>query len=231
VRKENVSSLWGAPIYHLQTVGSTNSTLLEAGEAGAPHGTVLYADEQSQGRGQFLRKWDSPRGKGLWFSLLLRPQISITEISAIIPLLSRFAAIALTDLFLGLDIDPNIIIIKAPNDLLLDGKKVAGILVETRLSRQELEILPQKKEHVSSDSFAVVGIGLNLFQQEIDFPKELQEKATSLLQQHPQLVLSRLQILEQLLHALWYRYQEFQTHPEKQEAIWDHYKTKRTGYN
>jgi len=153
------ASPWGVPVRVLGKTTSSNDDLLKLGEQGAPEGSLIFAERQTAGRGQFRRPWSSAPGLGLWFSLLIRMEISDTTI----PSLSAFAAVALAETLGSLGIaDAGI---KAPNDLLVGGKKVAGILVETRPGR---------------DSFAVVGIGLNVNHGPGDFPEELRDRATSL---------------------------------------------------
>jgi len=153
------ASPWGVPLRVLEETTSSNDELLMLGERGAPEGSLIFAERQTAGRGQFRRPWSSAPGLGLWFSLLLRMEISDDTI----PSLSAFAAVALAETLGSLGIAGARI--KAPNDLLVGGKKVAGILVETRPGR---------------DSFAVVGIGLNVNHGPGDFPEELRDRATSL---------------------------------------------------
>ena len=150
---------WKIPVQVVDQTTSTNDELLRQGEAGAPSGTLLFAESQTAGRGQFRRVWNSARGLGLWFSLLLRLEINDDSI----PSLSAFAAVALVKTIGELEIEGALI--KAPNDVLVRGHKVAGILVETR---------------VGKNPFAVVGIGLNVNHNLSDFPEELREQATSL---------------------------------------------------
>lgn len=150
---------WNIPVRVVDTISSSNDELLRMAEEGAPSGTLLFAESQTAGRGQFHRPWASARGLGLWFSLLLRLEINDSSI----PSLSAFAAVALVNTIRGLGIgDAGI---KAPNDVLIGRRKAAGILVETRVGR---------------DSFAVIGIGLNANHAPVDFPGELRDQATSL---------------------------------------------------
>lgn len=152
-------SPWGIPVQVVDEIASTNDELLRRGEEGAPSGTFLFAESQTAGRGRFRRPWSSAPGLGLWFSLLLRMEIN----DASIPSLSAFAAVALVRALRSLGAaDAGI---KEPNDVLIGGHKVAGILVETR---------------VGSDPFAVVGIGLNVNHTLGDFPEELRGRAASL---------------------------------------------------
>jgi BirA family transcriptional regulator, biotin operon repressor / biotin---[acetyl-CoA-carboxylase] ligase len=155
----SAASPWGLPVRVVNEITSTNDELLRRGEEGAPSGTLLFAESQTAGRGRFRRPWSSAPGLGLWFSLLLRMGIN----DASVPALSAFAAVALISALRSLGAtDAGI---KEPNDVLIGGLKVAGILVETR---------------VGSNPFAVVGIGLNVNHTPEDFPPELRERATSI---------------------------------------------------
>jgi BirA family transcriptional regulator, biotin operon repressor / biotin---[acetyl-CoA-carboxylase] ligase len=120
----------GRPRLHLRSTGSTNARARELAEAGAPHGTAVTADEQTAGRGRQGRGWSTPPGSALAVSLVIRDPD---------PLLSLRAGLAVADLA-----GPGARV-KWPNDVLLDGRKVAGVLVEGR---------PQQ-------GWAVLGIGVN----------------------------------------------------------------------
>ena len=152
------ASPWGIPVQVLSETTSSNDDLLRMGEEKAPAGTLLFAEHQTAGRGQFRRPWSSAPGLGLWFSLMLRLPIDDDTI----PLLSAFAAVALVETIRGLCIAG--CGIKSPNDVLINRQKVAGILVETRVGR---------------DPFAVVGIGLNVNHSRDDFPEELRDRSCS----------------------------------------------------
>ena len=156
------ASPWGAPVQVLDETTSSNDELLRLGEEGAPAGSLVFAERQTAGRGQFHRPWASAPGLGLWFSLLLRLEIN----DATIPSLSAFAAVAIVETAQALGVAD--CAIKAPNDVLIAGRKVAGILIETRMGKSP-----------SLSSFAVVGIGLNVNHSLPDFPPELQPLATS----------------------------------------------------
>lgn len=153
------ASPWDVPVRVVAETGSTNADLLALGEAGAPEGTILFALSQTSGRGQFQRPWSSAPGLGLWFSLLLRLPIN----DGVIPCLSAFPAVALVRT-LGL-LGVTDAGIKAPNDVLCAGRKLAGILVETRTGK---------------DPFAVIGVGLNVNHAPEDFPPELRDRAASM---------------------------------------------------
>jgi BirA family biotin operon repressor/biotin-[acetyl-CoA-carboxylase] ligase len=158
----SAASPWGIPVKVVSETTSSNDELLRLGEFGeqsAPTGTLVFAERQTAGRGQFQRLWASSEPLGLWFSLLLRMEIS----DSTIPALSSFAAVALAEALAELGFTN--MHIKPPNDLYLVGRKVAGILVETRSGKSP---------------FAVVGIGLNVNQRMENFPAALQSLAISL---------------------------------------------------
>jgi BirA family biotin operon repressor/biotin-[acetyl-CoA-carboxylase] ligase len=142
VRRDLDSLRIGGEMVCLAVTASTNDTAFDLVAAGAPDGTVVTAEEQTGGRGRLGREWRSPAG-GLWFSILLRPELRPEQR----PYLTVLAAVALADAFAGhLDLDSAI---RWPNDIMLDGKKAAGILVEVRDGPQ-------------TEGAAVVGIGVNV---------------------------------------------------------------------
>ena len=208
------NSPWKSEIHFFETIDSTNNFALELGESGAPEGRIVIAETQTKARGQFHRPWSAPAGMGLWLSLLLRLPIE----QETIPLLSHFAAVALCDAIessafaSALRRDPFSTLLKSeklrikePNDLLIDGKKVAGVLVETRRG---------------SSPFAVVGIGLNIYQTEKDFPEELREKATSLALAASGYHIDRQQLTMSFITSLHHRYQQIHQNSTALEEAW-----------
>jgi BirA family biotin operon repressor/biotin-[acetyl-CoA-carboxylase] ligase len=139
----------GLPRLHLRSVGSTNARARELALAGAPHGTAVTAGEQTAGRGRQGRGWTTPPGTAIALSLVIRDPD---------PLLSLRAGLAVADLA-----GPNARV-KWPNDVLLDGRRVAGVLVEGR---------PQ-------EGWAVLGIGVNAALDLAQQPEELQVTAGTL---------------------------------------------------
>jgi BirA family biotin operon repressor/biotin-[acetyl-CoA-carboxylase] ligase len=137
---------------------STNDIAQQAAEGGEPEGFVVFAEAQTRGRGQFGRRWDSAPGLGLWCSLLLRPSWGPAQFSQITPLVAVATARAVAR-HAGLPIN-----IKPPNDVFCRGRKLAGILSETRTGRHP---------------FVVVGVGINVNHAAHDFPPELRATATS----------------------------------------------------
>ena len=151
-----MSRALGRPRVHHRLTDSTNERAKALAAAGAPHGTVVTADEQTAGRGRQGRSWVAPAGTALLMSVLLR---ELDEGDAVLPLAAAVAVCEACERAAGVSCA-----IKWPNDVWIDGRKVAGILVEGR---------PQ-------EGWAVLGIGLNVSTAPEDFPAELRELATSL---------------------------------------------------
>ena len=151
----------GRRIIVLEQTGSTNDAILQLAAADPEEGLVLFAEHQTAGRGQRGNRWESAAGKGLWFSILLRPNLEINDSGR----LTIWAIEGVSDVIrTEFSLAPAI---KLPNDLRLSGRKVAGVLVEMRAQ--------EKAPHL-----AVVGIGINVNQSLEDFPSELQSRAISL---------------------------------------------------
>jgi BirA family biotin operon repressor/biotin-[acetyl-CoA-carboxylase] ligase len=148
---------WVRDILVFQSTSSTNDIITALARDGAPAGIAAFAEEQTAGRGRLGRQWQSPPGLGLWFSLLLRPDLPIAEW----PRLTLWLACALARAIR--EHTPVDIMLKWPNDLYLGGRKLAGILVETSLGESP---------------FATAGIGLNV--NHAAFPPPLDTTATSL---------------------------------------------------
>jgi BirA family transcriptional regulator, biotin operon repressor / biotin---[acetyl-CoA-carboxylase] ligase len=145
----------------LEQTGSTNDAILQIANANSKEGLVVFAEHQTAGRGQRGNRWESAAGKGLWFSILLRPKIDLANA----PQLTVWAAEAVSGAIQNeFSLTPTI---KPPNDVQIEGRKVAGVLVEMRAQ--------EKAAHL-----AIAGIGVNVNQSRKDFPKELQSRAISL---------------------------------------------------
>ena len=151
----------GQEIMVLEQTGSTSDAVLQIMERDSTEGMVLFAEHQTAGRGQRGNRWESAAGKGLWFSILLRPMIDVTSSHQ----LTIWATQAISEVIqTEFMIKPTI---KLPNDVQIDGRKVAGVLVEMRAQ--------EGAPHV-----AIVGIGINVNHGLQDFPEELQSRAISL---------------------------------------------------
>jgi BirA family biotin operon repressor/biotin-[acetyl-CoA-carboxylase] ligase len=151
----------GREIVVLEQTGSTNDAILRIAMPNSNEGLVLFAECQSAGRGQRGNRWESAAAKGLWFSILLRPGIDISRSQ----LLTAWAAETISG---AIENEFSLkTTIKLPNDVKIDGRKVAGVLVELRAQG--------KTPHM-----AIVGIGINVNQGLEDFPVELRARAISL---------------------------------------------------
>jgi BirA family transcriptional regulator, biotin operon repressor / biotin---[acetyl-CoA-carboxylase] ligase len=149
---------FGTPHRHYAQTDSTNTRARELAAAGAPHGTVVTAGEQSEGRGRQGRTWTAPAGRALLYSAILRPldPVRHATLPLAVPLAVCEAAEAL---------EPSVQCgVKWPNDVLVAGRKLSGILIEAR----------------PRDGWAVIGVGLNLTIARDEFPDELRETAASL---------------------------------------------------
>ncbi|HEX5733519.1 MAG TPA: biotin--[acetyl-CoA-carboxylase] ligase [Blastocatellia bacterium] len=149
----------GSTLVRFDSLPSTNDLAREMAAGGADEGVSVMARAQTAGRGRQGRQWSSPPGAGLYFSVILRPEMKPAEATVI----TFAAAVAVAETLasdFNLDVD-----IKWPNDVMAGRRKISGILVETAVEGEQL-------------LYAVLGIGVNLNQQ--DFPGELKETATSL---------------------------------------------------
>ncbi|ROR03540.1 biotin--[acetyl-CoA-carboxylase] ligase [Desulfosoma caldarium] len=146
--------------YH-ETIESTNDRAMDLARTGAPHGTVVVAEEQTAGRGRLRRPWVSLRGLGLYLSVILRPELPPRYGHETTLTASLALARSLRDLY-GLPAR-----IKWPNDILISGKKVAGILTEMHSDPDRIQ-------------FVVVGVGVNVLHSSMDLPSDTLYPATSL---------------------------------------------------
>lgn len=146
----------GGPVVHLDLAGSTNDVARDLAAGGAPAGTVVLAEEQTAGRGRQGRAWVAPRGRALTLSIVVR---EADEMLGLLPLTTAVATCEACE-----RVAPVGCAVKWPNDVWIDERKVAGILIEAR---------PQ-------EGWAVVGIGLNVETAEEELPAELRQTATSL---------------------------------------------------
>ncbi|BAQ10834.1 biotin--[acetyl-CoA-carboxylase] ligase [Bacillus sp. OxB-1] len=152
---------YGRNILYYETCPSTQLIAHDEAQNGAADGTVVISEEQTSGKGRLSRPWSSVSGKGIWMSVIARP--SLTPQQA--PQLTLVAAVAVTRAIEDLTgIEPAI---KWPNDILVHGRKVTGILTELQADPDRVKAI-------------ILGIGMNVNQDKADFPEELQEIATSL---------------------------------------------------
>ncbi|NLV87894.1 MAG: biotin--[acetyl-CoA-carboxylase] ligase [Tissierellia bacterium] len=149
----------GRSIYYFNSIDSTNKKAKEIAQD-EQEGTVIIAEEQTAGKGRMGRSWVSPKGKGIWMSLILKPTMEPMKV----PKLTLIGAAAVHKALENMKIKAQV---KWPNDILIDGKKICGILTEMS---GELNMV----------NYVIMGIGINVNLDEKDIPDQLKDKATSL---------------------------------------------------
>lgn len=165
--EKNLTSIRGKlNIEVKKTVTSTNALLKEKASAGAPEGTVLIALSQTAGRGRFTRSFFSPADSGIYMSILLRPRISAENAT----LITTAAAVAVAEA--AENLSGRKTGIKWVNDVLIDGKKICGILTEASLNIESGEL-----------DYAVLGIGLNVYEPEDGFPDQIKNIAGAIFKE------------------------------------------------
>lgn len=179
--------LFGKRIYHFFKTDSTNRVGLDLGRAGEPEGAVILAEEQTAGRGRAGRAWHSERAAGIYVTVLLRPKLAPVQ-APLLTMMAGLSAHAAVEKVTGLAVD-----LKWPNDLLIRGKKVGGILTEMHADPVMVE-------------FVIVGMGLNVNQEK--FPGELASIATSLRVETGKMQ-SRMELLVRLLREFESDYNRF----------------------
>jgi BirA family biotin operon repressor/biotin-[acetyl-CoA-carboxylase] ligase len=183
-------------LHHYYKIGSTNTAAMAAAAAGAPEGSVFFAEEQTAGRGRGANVWQSPRSSGVYCSAVLRPALPPSDVLV----LSLAAGLAVQAAIQHVDsrITPDL---KWPNDVLIDGKKVSGILTEMNAEATRVR-------------YIVVGIGINVNQ--ASFPKEL--GATSLRLETGS-EWSRVELAAALLKSLDREYRQLVDDARAREAV------------
>lgn len=150
----------GHNIIHFDTINSTNIKAKELAASGESDGTVIISEEQTAGKGRLGRQWVSPKGKGIWMSIILRPDMDPIHASKV----TLIGAAAVFNALSALNISA---LIKWPNDLVINNKKTCGILTEMSAELNQIHYL-------------VMGIGINVNLNEEDFPIQMRSIATSL---------------------------------------------------
>ncbi len=171
--------LIGGNIQHFEEIDSTNKFAKKIANEGCAHGTVVVADRQTMGRGRIGREWQSDTSDGLWFTIVLRPDLEPENIQVI----TLAASVAVVEAIK--ETEGIVCGIKWPNDIILDGKKLGGILTE----------LSAEPGHVN---YIVVGIGINANQDSEIFDYEIRQKAIS-LKMHKGETISRSNLLASIL--------------------------------
>lgn len=194
----------GRRILFKTETGSTNADAFRLAEAGAEQGTVVIADHQTSGKGRLGRRWESPAGVNLYCSVVLRPDLLPYEAPQL-TFLSAVAVARAIAMITGLQ--P---CIKWPNDVLLHGRKVAGLLNEMSAETDRI-------------GFVILGIGINVNMRAQQFPDDLRYPATSLMLESG-LPVSRQALLICLLQELDHEYRRFESRGfAPVRAEWAHY--------
>ena len=155
------TEVMGRPLYYYDVTGSTNVDVKRLADEGATEGTLVVADRQTQGRGRRGRSWESPSGHSAYFTLLLRPAFAPEKASMLTLLMAHSVALAIER------IAGHETMIKWPNDIVMNGKKVCGILTEMTMEAEYM-------------SHVVIGVGINVNQPSTEtFPEEVREHAAS----------------------------------------------------
>jgi len=181
------------PVHYLDTVDSTNRIAKEFADSGEPHGTAVLAARQTGGRGRLGKVWESIPGKGLYCSIIVRPEIDI-EKYAQITLVTGVAVAQVVEELTGKEC-----MLKWPNDIYLNGRKCGGILAES-----------SSMNVADRAMYCVIGIGLNINSKSEDFPVELQSTATSFFMESGQHYNIR-ELFEQVRDQLLSELHEFST--------------------
>ncbi|MDD5771959.1 MAG: biotin--[acetyl-CoA-carboxylase] ligase [bacterium] len=179
----------GKKILFFEKAGSTNDLAYQYALKNNDEGAVFIAESQTNGRGRMGREWFSPKGKGLWFSLILKPKFNFSDIT-LMPLLTAVACAETIKRTQDLDVN-----IKWPNDLLVNNKKIGGILLEM-------------KAEIDKINFLIIGIGIDVNLNTKDYPKYLKDKASSLKIAKGNII-SRVKLLVGILENIENRYLRF----------------------
>jgi len=180
---DTLSSVPLGGIRYFDTIGSTNDEALDWAAKGAPDLSLVISDEQTAGRGRSGRKWSTPTGSALAFSLILHPTSAELAHSSRI---TGLGALAVTDALRYLGLDPEI---KWPNDILIDGRKVAGILVEANWLGNQLDA-------------SVLGIGINVMRASVPPSENINFPATCIEEKVDRRSIDRVKLLKEILSAL-----------------------------
>lgn len=190
MEKQLANTKWcGKERHHFTEIDSTNKRAKELAETGCAHGTLITADSQHSGVGRKGRSWSSEEGAGIYMSVVLRPEIK-TENAAQLTLITAISvAKAIEQLLLSQDTKENVPQIKWPNDIVLNKKKICGILTELSLKGSAID-------------YIVIGIGINVTNR--NFPEEIKDTASSIL------VETEIEFeKESLTEAVWQQFEHY----------------------
>lgn len=172
--------------YHYEVLDSTNKKAKELAEAGCPHGTLVTADAQEAGVGRRGRSWSSEQGQGIYMSLVLRPNLPTNKASMLTLVSAMAVSKAIYEMIKDCGVYP---FIKWPNDIVLRGKKVCGILTEMSTKKGEID-------------YVVVGIGVNVHNRE--FLPEISQMATSI-----EMEIGHGVARERIVELIWMQFEKY----------------------
>ena len=167
IKKNQKTTIFGKYIYYFPEIDSTNNYAQRLAQEGAPEGTIVVSDYQTEGKGRHDRNWESSKDSNILMSIILRPQLEIERVVRITLATSEIIISSLEKFLSKFKIENLKFTVKWPNDILVNKKKIAGILTESSLREKNIV-------------YVVVGIGLNVNQEISEFNDDLKDKATSL---------------------------------------------------
>ena len=167
IKKSQKTSIFGKYIYYFPEIDSTNNYAQRLAHEGAPEGTVIISDYQTEGKGRFDRVWKSSKESNILMSFVLRPRLEIERVMRITLAVAEIIISSLENFLNKTKIKNISFSVKWPNDILANGKKIAGILTESSLREKDIV-------------YIIVGIGLNVNQDISELNNELKGTATSL---------------------------------------------------
>jgi BirA family biotin operon repressor/biotin-[acetyl-CoA-carboxylase] ligase len=191
-------TIFDSHLHHFYKIGSTNTMAMAAAAEGAPEGSVFLAEEQTAGRGRGAHSWQSPRSAGIYCSVVLRPALPPSEVLVLALAAGLAVRAAIQQMNASVDLD-----LKWPNDVLIAGEKVCGILTEMNAEATRVR-------------YVVVGIGINV--NHLDFPAELQGEAIS-LRMATGGEWSRVELTAALLKSLYREYRALVEQTDARESI------------
>ncbi|WP_342469664.1 biotin--[acetyl-CoA-carboxylase] ligase [Ureibacillus sp. FSL K6-3587] len=194
---------FGHAIHYFEEIDSTQSVAQQLARQGAEDGTVIIAEEQTGGKGRMQRTWHSAKGKGIWMTIIVRPNIPPHQAPQLTLVAAVSVVLAMKSLYKNF-----MPVIKWPNDILINGKKCAGILTEMLAEMDRVEGL-------------LIGIGINTNHELDDFPEDIQSIATSIAIEEKQKV-DRAQLVAEILKNLEYYTDEYVAHGFKSiKKLWE----------
>jgi len=185
--KAGIKGAIGREIFFYEKVGSTNTVAAELAEKGVSEGTVVLAEYQEKGKGRLGRRWVSPPGVNIYMSIIVRPEVNPRD-GQFITMMAAIACSTALRKLTSLDVT-----VKWPNDLMVSGRKIGGILTEMKISPRRV-------------IYAIVGIGINVNIDKSAFPSDIKERATSVKNERG-LSYPRNAIIVEILNEIsqWYR--------------------------